>query len=198
MVRKIVVLFTVSLLFAATFLQINTTTQASSLTLSLPTAEAKAGGTVDIPIHATGATGIGALQLDLVYDNKLLSPDAVSKGVLLGSNALLQSETKTPGRVMLALATLEGFKGDGVIINVRFKVTGQAGQTSPLKLENALAWEGATHQDVMIKSDAGQIKITGGAGFPLWIIIAIIVVILLLIILLIVMRKRNKQNKPAN
>ncbi len=170
--------------------------QASSITLRVPIMEAKQGGTVDLPVQATGAPGVGALQMDLVYDGAVLKPDTVTKGLLLGSNALLQSNTDTTGRVMIALATLDGIKGDGDIVTVRFKVIGQAGQTSSLKLENALAWEGASHQDILIKTEAGQIKVTGGSSFPIWIIIIVIAVILLLV-LIIFLSRRSKKKKPA-
>jgi hypothetical protein len=194
--RYILNLAVLLLLLAAVFLSVSAL-QASSVTVTVASVEASSGGTVDVPVRAAGASGIGAMQMDLVFDAAVLKPDSVNKGALLGNNALLQSNIDVAGRVIIALVTLDGIKGDGDILNVRFKVIGQSGQSSVLKLEKAMAWEGASHQDVLVKTEAGQFKMTGGANYLLWILIAIIVLLLLIILLILWRRSRSKKTAPS-
>jgi hypothetical protein len=109
----------------------------------------------------------------------------------------LQSNTDKAGRVMIALATLEGFKGDGEVVNVRFKIVGQSGQSSALNIENAFVWEGSSHQDVQVKTEAGQIKIINDSGFWIWIILGVIVILILLLVLLFIMRRSKRKAAVA-
>jgi len=171
--------------------------QASSVTVSVPSLEAKAGSMVDVPIQVVGAPGIGAMQMDLIYDPAVLTPETVTNGKELGSNALLEFNKDTTGRLMMALVTLDAMQGDGTIASARFKVIGEKGQKSALTLENCRVWEGASHQDVVVNTEAGNLSVVGKdkSSFLLWIIIAVIVMILLLV--LFIWRKRSAARKQA-
>jgi hypothetical protein len=169
--------------------------QAGSINVRVPSVEAQAGGTVEVPIQATGAPGIGAMQLDLVYDPAVLTPDTVTRGPVLGSNGLLEFNKDKAGRLMLAMVTLDGMQGDGTIATARFKVVGESGKKSALTLENCRAWEGASHRDVLVNAQGGQVTVVGGNNYLLWIIIAAIIVLLL--ILFLILRKRSARKKTA-
>jgi hypothetical protein len=197
MARKGILGITALLLLTASILCLTIAGQASSVSLRLPVMEAKAGDMVDISVQATGAPGVGALQLDVIYDSAVLKPDSVSKGALLGKNSLLESKLDTAGRVMIALATLDNIKGNGDILTIRFKVIGQSGQNTSLKLENAFAWEGESHQDILVKLEPGQLKVIGGSSFLIWIIIAIVVILLMILLFMLLSRRRKKAEKTA-
>lgn len=171
---------------------------AASLTMRLPSLEATAGGTVDVPIDVAGASGIGALQLELIYDPAVIKPDTVTRGALTGGNALFDFNPDNAGRLIIGLATLEDIKGDGVLATARFKVVGQAGQVSALGIEKAEAWEGASHQSVLIKTEAGKLTVKGGLpGWLLWALIGLGVLILLLLLLFFLLRRRKRHVAPA-
>jgi hypothetical protein len=167
----------------------------ASVTARPASLEATAGSTVDLPIQVQGAAGICAMQMDVVYDATFLAPQTVKRGALLG-NGLLESNTDKPGRVKIALVTLDGIKGDGTVAIVGFKVLGQKGKSSALNLENSLAWEGSTHLNVVVNVEAGRITIVDKGGLPWWIWL-VAVLILLLVVLIIWRSQANKRRKSA-
>lgn len=165
---------------------------AASVTVSAPAVEAQAGGTVDVPIQLAGAQGLGAVHLELVYDASVLTAETVTKGALAGNNALLESNLKQAGRVVIGVVTLDGISGDGAIATVRFKVNDAAGASSALNFENNQAWERASHAEVLVNSQAGQVTIA--AGLPSWLIpaaIAFAALVLVLFLIFLIMRRRR-------
>jgi hypothetical protein len=133
--------------------------RAASVTVRVGSVQAAPGSTAEVPIEAEGASNIGAMHLDVVYDSSVLTPETVTPDALLGSNALLEFNANTPGRLVIGLITLDGIKGEGTIAKVRFKVIGNAGQTSALQLENCSAWEANTHLDVLVNTEPGQVTV---------------------------------------
>lgn len=173
-------------------------TLAASLTMRLPTLEAAAGGTVDVPIDVAGASGIGALHLEVIYDAAVITADTVTRGALAGGNALIDFNPDNPGRLIIGIATLDDIKGDGVLATARFKVVGQAGQSSALGIEKGEAWEGASRQTVLVKTEAGKLTVKGGLpGWLLWALIGLGALILLLLLLFFLLRRRKRQSAPA-
>jgi hypothetical protein len=169
----------------------------AALSLRLPTVEARSGGTVDVPISVAGASGIGAIQFEVVFDPAIVTTDTVTRGPL-AAGALIEFNPNKPGRLFVALATLEDINGDGVFVTARFKVTGKAGQGSTLAMENAEAWEGKSHLPVVLKTEAGNLKVVG--GLPWWSLIALLIavgVIALLLLWLLLRRRRTATREPA-
>lgn len=170
---------------------------AATLTMRAPSLEATAGGTVDVPIDVSGASGIGALHLEVIYDPAVIKADTVTRGALAGGNALIDFNPDKPGRLIIGIATLDDIKGDGVLATARFKVVGQAGQSSALGIEKGEAWEGASRQTVLVKTEAGKLTVKGGLpGWWLWALIALGVLVLLLL-LFFLLRRRKRQTAPA-
>ncbi len=167
------------------------TAQAATMTARAGSAEAQAGGTVTIPISVSGAPTVGAMHIELVYDARVLKPTGVERGELAGSNALLESNTNQAGRVVIGLVTLDGFKGDGVVANVKFEVIGNAGASSDLALERTQAWERESHAEVLVNTEAG--KVTIAAGLPSWLIpaLAVFALLLFLLFLFFILRRRR-------
>lgn len=171
---------------------------AATVTVSAGTVQAQPADTVEIPIQLSGATGLGALHLELTYDATVLTAQDVSRGDLAGSNALLDSNAKQAGRLIIGIVSLDGIKGDGTVAKARFKVIGDAGKSTDLKFQNNQAWDRQTHAEVLVNSQPG--KVTIAAWLPSWLIpalLVLLVVILLLIILLIFARRRRPAPQPA-
>lgn len=160
-------------------------TLAASVTFGVATVQANTGSTVEVPIHATGASNLGAIHLELDYDPQVLTPENVTRGKLTGSkNALIDFNTAKPGRLVIGLISLDAINGDGDIALVHFKVIGQAGTSSTLTLENSKAWETATHAEVLVKTEAGKVSV--GGGFP-YLVIALLCIALLIFLVIFMM-----------
>lgn len=169
---------------------------AATTTIRIDSSEAKAGGTIDVPVHAVGAPGLSALQTELTYDAKVLTPTDVTRGSLAGSDVLMDWNVMPEGKLIFGLATLNNIKGDGPIAVIHFKVIGLAGSSSALTPQNSKAWEGGSHAEVLVKTVPGTVTVVGG-GLP-WLLILIIAIVLLIIILLILfLLRRNKSKKST-
>jgi hypothetical protein len=166
---------------------------AATTTFRVESAEGKAGGTVDVPLQAVGAPGLTAMQTELVYDAKVLTPVDVTRGSLAGSDVLMDWNIKPEGRLIFGLATLNSIKGDGPIAIVHFKVIGVAGSSSAITPQNSKAWESGSHAEVLVKTIAGTVTVVGGGlNWLLILIIALIVLAIILIILFLTKRKKRK------
>ena len=85
--------------------------------------------TLEVPIEVRGALNVGGLQLELIYDPEVLELQEVRAGPL-ARNALLESNSETPGRLKIALVDASGINGDGAVITVIFLPTGREGSSS--------------------------------------------------------------------
>jgi hypothetical protein len=142
---------------------------AATVTLRVGSAQASPGSTVEVPIEAIGAPGIGPMQMELVYDPAVLTAETVTRGALMSGNALMESNVIPRGRVVIAMVAADPIKGDGVIVKVRFKVIGNAGQQSTLTLETVKAWERGNQREVLVKTEAG--KVTVATDYSLWLLL---------------------------
>ncbi len=172
---------------------------ASSVTVRVGSVQATPGGTADVPIQVQGASNIGAIQMVLVYDAKVLTPETVVRGTLAGSNALLEFNAQTPGRLGLGLVTLDGIQGDGTLATVHFKVIGSAGQNSQLTLEKAEAWERTSYLPMLVNTEPGQVTVGGGPSLGLLVLLALLCFTGLLLVvgigILLWLRRRRDRRK---
>lgn len=113
---------------------------------------------VSIPINAEDANNIGALHLELIYDPAVLEPTEVEKG-MLARNAMLESSTDTPGRVVIGMIDAAGINGNGSLAVISFRVVGKDGMTSPLILEKLTAHDATTLVDVPTKATSGSFTV---------------------------------------
>jgi hypothetical protein len=160
-----------------------------AITMAAPHARGATGDNVDVPITIKGASGLGCLQMVLVYDEKLLEVTGVDKGSLLGELAIFDHDTTAPGRLGLGFlsgpkanrAELAQIDGDGTVFIVHFKVLGRAGQRSLLTPQRTQAWQ-VSDEKLGVQTDAGEFVITG--GFPwLYLLLGIFASLLLLTVL---------------
>lgn len=172
-------------------------TFAATVTLGIPEVQAQAGGTVDVPINASGATGLSAIHFELLYDPQVVTPDTVSRGTLAGNNALIDFNAGNPGRLLVGIATLDAIKGDGPLAIVRFKVADKSETTAALTLDHSRAWESGEHAEVLVKTEPGKITIAGGSTFFILALVAICLAILLMLIMILILLKRRRKASPG-
>jgi len=172
-----------------------TSLSAQTMTLRVPAVTGAAGSTVEVPIEVAGASKVGALQFELVYNPQLLTAETAKAGAL-ASNSLFDVKTDRPGRLFIALITTEGVNGTGTVATASFKITGMKGQSTSLAPGSAQAWEGITHHEVLVTPVAGMLTITG--SFPWhWILIAVAVVALLLAFIIWRRSRRDEKSAPV-
>jgi hypothetical protein len=177
-------------------LMLTASLSAQTMTLRVGALNAASGSTVNVPIDVAGASKVGALQFELLYNPELLTAETASAGAL-ASNSLFDVKTDRPGRLFIALITTDGINGDGTVATASFKVTGMPGAMVSLTPDSALAWEGITHREVLVTPMAGVLTITG-PGFPwLWILVALAVLLLLLLVFFFARRSRRDSKSAA-
>jgi len=172
--KAIFVLVTLVLL-----LQLATTVSASTVLFRAGRVQVASGAMVLVPVEVVGAPGIGPLHLELAYDPEVLTAVEVTKGVLL-KNAIMESSVTGRGRVVAAIVAADPIKGDGVVVNVRFKAIEVQGQQSALSLEGVKAWERGNGHDVMVNTEAGQATVT--ADYTMWILVVVVCVLSLVVL----------------
>jgi hypothetical protein len=161
------------------------------LTVAVGSTTASAGHEAEIPISLTGAANLGALELVLTYDPAILEAKSAERGALLSSNSLIEDYNNPSGRLALTMISQDGVNGDGPVLMAHFLVKGQAGQTSPLRLENVRAWGGKTRLDFLVTTTAGEFTV--GSGWPWWWFAIAVGAILLLLLL----RKFARRTGPV-
>lgn len=111
-------------------------------------------GAATIPINLTGASDVGSLHIELVYDPAILEVTAVKAGKL-AQNAVVDSNLLAPGRAIIGIVSSNGIAGSGVVVSVSFKAKAKTG-SSELTLENVEAYSAETLQDKITQVSAGQ------------------------------------------
>ncbi len=166
--------------------------RAASVTVRVESVEGASGGEVVIPVTVQGASGIGALHLELIYDAAVLEALAVEKGTLLGDDVLLDFNTSEPGKLVIGLVSLEAIEGDGAVVMTRFTVRGTEGQSSPLRLENAKAWDSVTRLDLFVTSEDGEFTVSPAAISSSSLVVLAVLPIVILLALLFILRRRRR------
>jgi hypothetical protein len=78
-------------------------------------------------IQGNNLDGVAALKLTVNYDTSILSSPAVTNGNLINSNALMVSNTKIPGSIIIAMVTTTAISGSGQVATFSFgSATGQS------------------------------------------------------------------------
>jgi cohesin domain-containing protein len=84
----------------------------ASMSLFVGSAEAKCGGTVEIPVMVSGASNVDAFGMTLEYDATGLSYVSTAPGTATSDWAAVSGNETTPGQI-----TIGGFKGAGAPVN---------------------------------------------------------------------------------
>ena len=111
-------------------------------------------GSSTIPINLTDASDVGSLHIELVYDAAVIQVTGVKAGKL-ALNAVVDSNTGTPGRAIIGIVSSAGIAGSGAVVSVAFTSKAKTG-TCALTLENVEAYSAETLQDKLTHVSAGQ------------------------------------------
>lgn len=106
----------------------------------LPQIKAADGSSVNIPVDVTNTTGKGIIsyQFDLVYDPQILEPAEALADVAetLSSRMTVAFNRIGKNTIRVAIYGIAPIEGKGTLLNLKFKVSGGDGSSSPLKIEN--------------------------------------------------------------
>jgi len=158
-------LATLAGVLAAMLLGIGVVAQ-GTMTVEVGDIRAPHGEDVEIPIDVKGASGVGAMHIELTYDTAVLSPIREVQAGDLAGGGLVVGNTSTPGRVTISIAHANGFSGDGVVAKVVARVAGQDGASTPLSLQNVTANHFQTKAAIAATVSNGTFT-EGGAGSKL-------------------------------
>jgi hypothetical protein len=107
-----------------------------------------ATGTFAIPLNLQGASGVGSLHIEMVFDTNVLELVDVQQGSLPG-DALMQYGVK-PGRVTIGIVSPSGVTGNlpVVVVTLRSTQSAPASGQSALQLENVVGHNSETFAEL--------------------------------------------------
>jgi hypothetical protein len=121
--------------------------------VSFPEISAPAGRAVTLPLRLEDLQWreVNAYQFDLAYDPDVIGPaDAaatITGTMSEGLNVVYNSSE--PGLLRVAIYGAIPVMGDGVYLDLHFKITGSTGASTPLKIENFRLGDGTVPVMVM-------------------------------------------------
>ena len=162
----------------------------ASLTLSVAKARAAPGSEAAVSVQVTNAQGMGPLQFDLVFDPAILEPldPAVTEGSL-PAGAMIESNCVEPGRLRVAMISGKAVTGSGEVAVCHFRVTGEAGRSGSLQLENGRAWDHLQNLEMLVTTEDGSFDV-GSSGLPLPVLLGAAALSLIAILSLIARLRR--------
>jgi hypothetical protein len=117
---------------------------------------------VSVPILATRANNVGSLEFVLVYDPAKLELAQVERSLLSG-DALIDSNTPSPGRLWAGIIDINGMNGSGPVAVVKFRIRDNVGGTMPFSLENLAAFDANTLVDIVTGTTPGEFSGPGAS-----------------------------------
>lgn len=134
---------------------------------------------VEIPIEIKGASGVGAMHIEMSYDPAVLSIREVQAGDLV-SGGLVVGNTSASGLVTISVAHANGFSGDGVVAKVVAHVSGRDGDTSSLNLQNVTANHFQTKAAIPTTVTNGTFTVgsTATGSIAIWIVLGFMALVL--------------------
>ena len=147
----------------------------NGVTLSLARTRALPGASITIPINVSSMTGSGvkAFDLDIAFDPSMLQPQEVpvdTQGTL-ASGMFITPNAANPGHLIISGFQTTDLSGAGALLNLKFIVTGAAGQTSAIKFADYADEASIMHPAARLNGGQplaftvdGNIKIAGGSG----------------------------------
>mgnify|MGYP000014571594 CR=1 FL=1 len=135
--------------------------QIGSLVVEAPSL-ANQGEEVTVRIVANGMDNVGALQLELLFDDSILEPISVEQGEAT-SNTMFTYNIEN-GKIILGFITLSGISGDGAIAKIKFKASGEG--TSKLEISVVDATDTDNRPLSIDEVVNGTIRVTAGLTTP--------------------------------
>jgi len=141
---------------AALFATLCLVAQAHALDISIPDREIDSGKSIEIPVHATDALGLSALQMSVAFDGKAVELQGVTAGPIL-TNALVDFKV-SDGICTIAFATTEAVKADGDLLLLKIRGSASVNRGSVLAPENVRAWSGDGGQPMKVSLRPGHLS----------------------------------------
>jgi hypothetical protein len=117
---------------------------------------------VVLPVDIVGASNIGSLHFELVYDTTVLETVNVESGTAAG-NALFESNSADPGRVVFGMVSSGGISGDGPVATITFTIKSKDKASTSLVLENVVAHSNVDLSKMSVSYVAGDIVVKDGS-----------------------------------
>ena len=115
-----------------------------------------ADGKVTVVLEAQRPAGLGALEVEIVYDAEVLEALSVSKETLL-ADGMLEYDLR-PGRVRCVMISGEPISVDGAVLAVHFESKRDSGQTT-IGLENIKAWDFDRGLEMRVSAASGDLNL---------------------------------------
>ena len=125
-----------------------------------PPPTAAAPSRIEVPVLLSRAQNVGSLEFVLVYEPQMLKLVEVKKGDLAGES-LIDSGSRTPGRVWTALINPEGITGDGAVAVFSFDVLDSEATEGPLEIQDVYAHNAASLLDLLAETIQGEFVVDG-------------------------------------
>jgi len=153
-----------------------------------PETRVRVGSETTLPVSITGASDLGALQFELIYDEEILEVVNVTQGSGMPP-VLLDFNVVRPGLLRVALAGSDPIEGD-TRIEVRFR--GLATGSGAIELQEVKAWALTTGYDLLTEARPGQVTVTTGLPISGILITVIVLLVLIAVVVLIVRMRKGK------
>jgi len=110
---------------------------------------------IAIPVEIENAANIGSIYFELTYDAGSLTVLGVNE-VVSGGNALLEYNSDSPGRILVAMISSSGITGDVPIVMARFQSQGRVQELYSFDIENAVAYDGNSLSKLSLSTSSGD------------------------------------------
>jgi hypothetical protein len=120
---------------------------------------------VEVPIFLQGASDLGSLEFVLVFEPDTLKFLAAEPGTL-ASDALIETNLRSDGRVWVGIVEPTGVTGDGSIAVLSFETLEGGASESPLVLEDISSYRASTYLDSLQQPTPGHFGLDQGSLAP--------------------------------
>ena len=140
--------------------------QTGMVELSVGRAEVDAERRVRVPLQVRTPGGLGALEIEILFDETTLRFVKVEEARLL-DDALLESKLRAAGRLRCVLASSKPIVDDGTLFVAQFEVVGDASRTK-IDLQKSLAWDYENVFEMRVSTSAADVELAAPAGGLPW------------------------------
>jgi hypothetical protein len=102
---------------------------------------------ISVPVEIQNAGNIGSVEFEMIYDENILTATTVVKGKEM-NNILMEYNTDSPGSILMAAASLNGFGADNILVTVTFKIKQSTEVPVTLALANVTAFSVDTMEEM--------------------------------------------------
>jgi hypothetical protein len=117
----------------------------------------RGGDVVTVPVIFNGASQVGSIHFEIIYDRDVLDILRVETGQN-AVNSLLSYNVNNPGQIVIGMANKSGITGDGLILNITYKIKGKLDKGTDLKLSNIFVFDSLTLDEIYVIASKGNIK----------------------------------------